>query len=172
MRAAHREAMHERRITAVDIGPEQLILELESNRADDQPVVLGGDEHAGCSLVPDAMLLELSFHPHRRAIELRHPVGGFGQRLDERTGIADGRLANDDRRQRTSANAKPSCPFALTVCIIVTSTRESFFSRSAKRRTPFTSALSLAASMTAPLRTTLSTTITAPRRDSFTAQSK
>src|SRR6266850_346821 len=65
-------------------------------------------------------------------------------------------------RHTTSAIANPSYPFALTVCTIVALTRVSSFNRSLNRRTPLMFGSSLDASMTAPLRTTLSTTMTLP----------
>jgi hypothetical protein len=51
-------------------------------------------------------------------------------------------------------------------------TRGSAASTSKNRRTPSTLASVFAGSATPPLRTTLSTTITVPGRDSFRAQAK
>src|SRR4051812_13802183 len=72
----------------------------------------------------------------------------------------------------TSAMAKPSYPLLPTVWIAVALTRGSEASISAKRRTPWTLGSSLEASTTAPSRTTLSTMMTLPGRESLRAHAK
>src|SRR5271163_2275613 len=66
--------------------------------------------------------------------------------------------------QFTRAIASPSQPLTPTVCIAVALTRGSAASVSKNLRTPRTSGSRLLGSATAPSRTTLSTTITAPDR--------
>src|SRR5438128_11959483 len=108
MRTAHGEPMDERRIAPVEIGPEQSILELEAYRPDDAAVEFSDDEETGFHLGPDARFLELAFDPHRRAVQLLHPVGRFDQRLDKRGRVVNRSLTNREMCQRTSAIANPS----------------------------------------------------------------
>src|ERR1041385_5700099 len=72
----------------------------------------------------------------------------------------------------TSAIAKPSYFLRPTVCSTVIDTRGSRAASSRNRRIARTATSSLVASASAPSRTTLSTTMTLPGRDSFTAQAK
>src|ERR1043165_926912 len=73
---------------------------------------------------------------------------------------------------RQSAIAKPSYFLRPTVCSTVIDTRGSRAASSRNRRIARTATSLLAASASAPSRTTLSTTITLPGRESFTAQPK
>jgi hypothetical protein len=107
---AHRESMHERGIMAVKVGPEQSILELKAYCADDVAVDFSDDEESLSNLGPDAMLVELAFHPHRRPVQLLHPVRRFDQRLDERSRVISRRLAN----QRLPVDAR--CAMMLAGC--------------------------------------------------------
>ena len=68
--------------------------------------------------------------------------------------------------------AKPSYFLMPTVWIVVAVTRGSAATSSLKRRTPCTASSALSAWMTAPSRTTLSTTISDPGRDSRSDQRK
>jgi len=55
-------------------------------------VDLRHDEQSRFRLGPDALLLQLPFHPHRRPVQALDPAGSLRERLDERTGIVTSRL--------------------------------------------------------------------------------
>ena len=72
----HREAMDERGIVGGEIGPEELIVELELQRPRDVAVALREIEEAGIDFCRDAILGELILDPHRGAVKLLHPLRG------------------------------------------------------------------------------------------------
>jgi len=69
----HREAMDECGVIRGELGPEQLIGELEFQRPHDVAVALRDIEEAGIDFSRDAIIGELVLDPHRGAVKLLHP---------------------------------------------------------------------------------------------------
>ena len=70
----HPEAMDEGGVVRGEIGPEQMVVELEFQRPHDVAVALRDMEEAGIDFCRDATLGELVLDPHRGAVKLLHPL--------------------------------------------------------------------------------------------------
>ena len=90
----HREAMDECGVIRGEIGPEQLIVELEFQRPHDVAVTLSDMEEAGIDFSRDAILGELVLDPHRGAVKLLHPFRGVRENRGHGGRIFRYRLAN------------------------------------------------------------------------------
>src|SRR5262249_33221273 len=103
--------------------------------------------------LPQKMVREIMTPAGVRLIAVREHATALGAAPERRLGAHDA---------VTTARMKPSYPLLPTVWRPVADTRGSRDTSSTSRRTPRTLSSSLAASITLPLRTTLSTTITVP----------
>src|SRR4030095_11096367 len=88
--------MQEGGISANQIGPEELVLELQFHRAGRISTHFGYEEQAGCDLVINSSRLEFSLFPHDHAQRVDPPCGLFQHVLDDH-GIRRLRLTHGDR---------------------------------------------------------------------------
>lgn len=90
----HRQAMDEAGVVRDEIGPEQMVVELEFQRPRDVAVALRDMEEAGINFCRDAILGEFVLDPHRGAVKLRHPLRGVRENRGHGGRIFTYRLPN------------------------------------------------------------------------------
>jgi len=87
--------MHERRVSGgFQIRPEQRVLELKTDDADNALTVFGDDEEARIDFFGDAIVGEFALNPHRRAVVLVHPAVGFRQKRGNGSNVVTCRVTD------------------------------------------------------------------------------